>query len=144
MMPASERWWSNSGRLSVLYCHSERISQVGSEIQLVGVTTRDDSSWPSEDLFLIGILKHNSLSALARIMARYTSEEGKSTRIASIPPSTVLSPGTSHNPRSCKWACTCVVLQASTALDFLVFWKSNETRVGRDLWAALLTKESQN
>jgi hypothetical protein len=29
-------------------------------------------------------------------------------------------------------------------ISFLVCWKSNETRIGRDLWAALLTKESQN
>jgi hypothetical protein len=29
-------------------------------------------------------------------------------------------------------------------ISFLVCWKSNETRIGRDLWAALLTRESQN
>ncbi|KAH8624288.1 hypothetical protein IG631_21027 [Alternaria alternata] len=57
-------------------------------------------------------------------MARYTIEEGKSTRIASLPPSTVLTAGTNHNPRSCKWACTCVVLHASTALAFLYVGKA--------------------
>ena len=29
-------------------------------------------------------------------------------------------------------------------ISFLLCWKSNETRIGRDLWAALLTRESQN
>jgi hypothetical protein len=59
-------------------------------------------------------------------MARYTIEEGKSTRIASLPPSTVLTPGKSHNPRSCKWACTCVVLHASTALAFSYVGKATK------------------